>query len=220
MAEAADFWEQRYAGSDRVWSGRANAALVDVAAGLAPGRALDLGCGEGGDAIWLAEHGWRATGIDIAPSAIAHARAAADQRGLTPDGIEFVVGDLETLRDDARYDLVTACFLQSPVALARDDILRRGAELVAPGGRLLIVTHAVPPPWHPAAHQGETMPQPSDDLAMLALSREQWEVELAEVRQREATGPDGQQAVLDDGVLLMRRREGAGERSGGSATAQ
>ncbi|KGM12493.1 methyltransferase type 12, partial [Cellulomonas bogoriensis 69B4 = DSM 16987] len=71
--DPAAFWEDRYAGSGRVWSGEPNATLVDVVAGLTPGRALDLGCGEGGDAIWLARHGWDATGIDISPTAVARA---------------------------------------------------------------------------------------------------------------------------------------------------
>ena len=201
----ADFWERRYASSDRVWSGRANQALIDVASTLTAGRALDLGCGEGGDAIWLAQHGWRATGVDIAPSAIAHARVAADALGVSANA-SFIVGDLESPMDAAQYELVSACFLQSPVALGREDILRRATERVAPNGRLLVVTHAVAPPWHPAAHHHEALPQPSDDLAALDLPPELWEVELAEVRQREATGPDGQPAVLDDGILLVRCR--------------
>jgi SAM-dependent methyltransferase len=212
MDEPADFWEQRYASSDRVWSGRANQALVDVTGTLTPGRALDLGCGEGGDAVWLAQHGWDVTGIDISPSAISRARAAADALGLTagpaPDRIRFVVGDLESVTDAERYDLVYACFLQSPVALSREQILRRAAEQVGPGGRLLIVSHAAPPPWsqHLAHHHPEGMPQPADDLAALALSPELWDIELAEVRGRDATGPDGEHAVLDDGVVLVRRR--------------
>jgi SAM-dependent methyltransferase len=250
MDEPVDFWEQRYASSERVWSGRVNQTLVDVLAereltgvtptapaaatgpntpptlpaptaatahtgptvpaSATPGRALDLGCGEGGDAIWLAQHGWRATGLDISPSAIARARAAADTLGLGADSIRFEVSDLEALGDlpDAeRYDLVTACFLQSPVALSREQILRRAAERVSPGGRLLIISHAAPPPWSGLAHRhAEGMPQPADDLAALDLAPELWDVELAEVRQRDAVGPDGQHAVLDDGVVLVRRR--------------
>lgn len=207
MDQPADFWEQRYASSERIWSGRANQALADVAETLPPGRALDLGCGEGGDAIWLAQHGWQATGIDIAPSAIAHARAAAEALGLGPDRVTFRVGDLESGTDGERYDLVSACFLQSPVALSREQILRRAAEQVAPRGHLLIVSHAAPPPWSQLAHDHpEGMPQPADELAALELPPELWEVELAEVRRREATGPDGEHAVLDDGIVLVRRR--------------
>lgn len=207
MDEPAVFWEQRYASSDKVWSGRANQALVDVASGLTPGRALDLGCGEGGDAVWLAQHGWEVTGVDISPSATARGRAAAEALGLDPERIHFVAGDLESRVDDEKYDLVTASFLQSPVALSRERILRRAAEQVRPSGHLLIVSHASPPPWSNfAEHHPEGMPQPADELAALALPTERWEVVLAEVRSRQATGPNGQSAVLDDGIVLLRRR--------------
>jgi SAM-dependent methyltransferase len=208
MDDPADFWEQRYASSERVWSGRANQTLVDVVAPLSPGRSLDLGCGEGGDTIWLAQNGWQATGVDISPSAIARARAAAAAFGLGPDRATFEVADLETAADAAHYDLVTACFLQSPVALSRERILRQAASRVSPGGHLLIVSHAAPPPWskHLAHHHPEGMPQPADDVAALGLPPELWEVKLAEVRRRDAVGPDGESAVLDDGVVLVRRR--------------
>lgn len=206
MDEAADFWEQRYAGSDKVWSGRANQALIDVAATLTPGRALDLGCGEGGDAVWLAQHGWEVMGVDISASAISRGRAAADALGLAPERIRFVAGDLESRMDSDPYDLVTACFLQSPVALSRAQILRRAADQVSQDGHLLIVSHAAPPPWSNFAHQHpEGMPQPADELAALELPPDRWEVVLAEVRGREATGPDGTHAVLDDGIVLLRR---------------
>lgn len=219
--QPADFWENRYASSDRVWSGRANATLVDVVAGMTPGRSLDLGCGEGGDVIWLAQHGWQAAGIDISPTAIAHAREAATALGLGADRASFESADLDRLGasdtlgasggiphlDAAPFDLVTACFLQSPVALAREQVLRRALELIAPAGRLLIVAHAAPPPWSGLGQRHpDGMPQPADDLAALSLDPALWDVELAEVRQRAATGPDGEHAVLDDGVLLVRRR--------------
>ena len=55
------FWDERYAAHDRVWSGRPNPRLVEHATELPPGLALDVGCGEGADVVWLAEHGWRAT---------------------------------------------------------------------------------------------------------------------------------------------------------------
>ena len=206
MDDAAQFWEQRYARSDRVWSGRANRALVEVASALTPGRALDLGCGEGGDAVWLAQNGWDVTGVDIAPSAIARATAAADELGLNPERIRFVAADLESRDDAERYDLVTACFLQSPVPLARQLILRKAAEQVAVGGHLLVVSHAAPPPWSNLGdHHPDGMPQPADELAALDLPSDHWHVEIAEVRSRPATGPDGQQAVLDDGIVLLRR---------------
>src|SRR5690606_16629819 len=79
-----EFWEQRYAGSGggAVWSGKVNRSLAEVVADLAPGRSLDLGCGEGGDVLWLAERGWRAVGLELSETAVNRARAAADERGI------------------------------------------------------------------------------------------------------------------------------------------
>jgi thioredoxin reductase len=210
-----DFWEQRYAGADRVWSGRVNATLEAIARDLEPGRALDLGCGEGGDAIWLAENGWHATGVDLSPTAIDRARTAATARGLTAR-TTFVVSDLSTYTDtdtgtdpDAKtddYDLVTASFLQSPVHLPREQILRAATELVAPHGRLLIVGHAAAPAWAPPEHmRAVVFPTPEGDLAALHLDPTRWQTLVCEVRERAATAPDGSQAVLLDSVVLVQR---------------
>ncbi|KHK99451.1 hypothetical protein LK09_02000 [Microbacterium mangrovi] len=203
---AAAFWEQRYAESDRVWSGRVNAVLADVATGLEPATALDLGCGEGGDAVWLAEHGWTVTAVDISPTAVARGEAAARERGLE-DRLRFVAADLETFETDGRFALVTASFLHSPTMLDRVAVLRRAAEFVAPDGHLLITSHAAPPPWASQLHEhaAELLP-PDEDLARLAYDPAAWETVLCEVRRRDATAPDGSPATLDDGVILLRRR--------------
>lgn len=201
--EPVVFWEDRYASADQVWSGKVNHALVQVVSDLTPGRALDLGCGEGGDAIWLARQGWHATGVDISATAVGRASAAARAAGLGEDQIRFVAADLATWGGDDTYDLVAASFLQSPVELPRVDILRRIAQQVAPGGRLLVVAHAAMPPWgRGGAHQHEFV-SPSDEVASLGLDG--WTTEIAEIRSREATGPNGEQAVLDDTVVLLRR---------------
>lgn len=203
---AATFWEARYADSDRVWSGRVNAVLADVAVTLQPGRALDLGCGEGGDVIWLAEHGWEATGIDISPTAIARAAAAAEAAGLGTDRARFLAADL-TETPEGTFDLVTASFLHSPVAIPRQQILRQAAARVAPGGRLLITSHADFPPWAAVSdgHEHQFL-SPQEELDHLALDPDEWEVILAETRPRTTTSPDGARATLDDAIVLVRRR--------------
>lgn len=202
----ATYWEYRYTSSERVWSGRANPVLVDVAAGLEPGRALDLGCGEGADAIWLAQHGWRATGIDISPTAVRRATEAARAAGVSEDRVRFLAADLSTLDEEDSYDLVTSSFLHSPVDLPRTEILRQASARVAPGGHLLIVSHAAPPPWAniPHGHRPQ-LPTPADEVDALALDPKDWDVLVAEIRSRPATGPGGQHAVLDDTVVLARR---------------
>jgi cyclopropane fatty-acyl-phospholipid synthase-like methyltransferase len=198
----ADFWEDRYASTDQVWSGRVNHALVQVVSTLTPGRSLDLGCGEGGDVVWLAQHGWNATGVDISVTATSRAAEAAKAAGVPDERIHFHAANLETWSPHEPYDLVTASFLQSPVDLPRADILARVVEHVVPGGHLLIVAHAGMPPWATHAHH-HTFPTPDEEVAALGLDG--WTTEIAEVRSREATGPEGQRAVLDDIVVLMRR---------------
>ncbi len=201
------FWEGRYRDTERVWSGRPNAALVDAASVLAPGRALDLGCGEGADAIWLARHGWTVTGVDISPTAVARARREADNQQVGA-ATRFISKDLSTWEpDDGPYDLVTASFLHSPVEVPRTAILRRAATQVTAGGHLLIVSHAAPPPWIDLAeHPGHSFVSPAQDYVELDLDGQQWWVITAETSTRSALAPSGEPAELVDGVLLLQRR--------------
>lgn len=207
-AEAEEFWEQRYAEADTVWSGKPNQALVDVVGALPAGRALDLGCGEGGDSIWLAQQGWQVTGVDISPTALRRARAAARSAGVPEDDIRWVSADLATWAPDESYDLVSACFLHSPVEFPRTEVLRRAAGAVASGGLLLLVGHAQHPPWarEHRGHDEREYLTAEEELARLALPQPEWSPEIAEVRARDAVGPDGKPARLDDAILLMRRR--------------
>lgn len=202
------FWEEKYAGTAGIWSGEPNRALVDQVSGLAPGRALDLGCGEGGDALWLAGRGWTVTGLDLSSTALGRADAAARAAGLA-DRVSWLLADLADPADwpdEPAYDLVTACFLQTPLEFPRAEVLRRAADRVAPGGRLLVVAHAAPPPWSdvPAGRHGE-FPTVDEELADLALD-DGWEVEVAAVHERDATGPDGEHGHLSDTVVRVRRR--------------
>ncbi|MFK4484898.1 class I SAM-dependent methyltransferase [Curtobacterium sp. AB7] len=124
VGSARDWWEQRYAERDGIWSGRVNAVLADVAAALPVGRALDLGCGECGDVVWLAEHGWDTLGVDLSVTAIERGSRASVSAGVE-EQTAFVAADLATWETAARFDLVTASFLQSwPVEIPRAEILR------------------------------------------------------------------------------------------------
>lgn len=202
-----DFWEERYAASDRIWSGRVNRVLADVAPSLPPGRALDLGCGEGADAIWLAQQGWQATGIDISSTAIRRALDAAERAGLDADRVRFLAADLATV-PPGEFDLVTASFFHSPVEHPREEILQQALARVAPGGHLLITSHAGLPSWADASHPhaDHRFLSPTEELEQLALDPSAWDVVLAETRVREVTSPDGEAASIDDGVVLVRRR--------------
>ena len=205
-----EFWEHRYATTTRVWSGQANPTLAAVAAGFSPGRAIDLGCGEGGDAIWLAEHGWEVVGVDIASSAVRHA-----EEGLDARRIRFVAADVSSIGEPGAdpvfaaggYDLVASSFLHSPTPLDRIRIHRAAAELVAPGGHLLVVSHAAPPPWATLPHRAR-LAAPDEEFAALGLP-DVWEAVVVGTRSRRVTGPDGEPAELLDGLILVHRADAA-----------
>lgn len=215
---AAQFWEDRY-GTEHVWSGEVNASTARVveelmAAGTRPGRALDLGCGEGADAIWLARHGWDTTGVDISTTATERGRLAALEAGLEPSTIRFVAEDLSAWAAgdsaaegllDGPFDLVTASFFHSTVELARTAVLRRAAAAIAPGGHLLIVSHGAPPPWSEHAAHHHDLPDAGGELAALDLPAGEWTTIIAGERTRRGQGPDGREADLDDVVVLARR---------------
>ncbi|HRN29105.1 MAG TPA: class I SAM-dependent methyltransferase, partial [Terrimesophilobacter sp.] len=142
-----ELWDERYAATDRVWSGKPNAALIDTVSSIAPkGRALDVGCGEGADVLWLAAQGWDAEGIDLSQVAISRAQSQAQTAGVPA---QFHTTDAEqwarTHQDS--YALVSAAFLHTHGADDRAALLRRAASMVAPGGWLFILSHASPPPW-------------------------------------------------------------------------
>jgi SAM-dependent methyltransferase len=207
--DAVEFWESRYGEKTQIWSGKVNQALSVTAADLTPGSALDLGCGEGGDSIWLARRGWRVTGVDISETALERARGEAERLGFE---IDFESADLAEWRPVAAYDLVSACFLHSPVAFPRTEVLRRVAAAVAPGGHLLVVGHATPPPWSSLQdHQHSDDPDQvlihaDEQVRRLALDPDDWEIVIAEDRARGVHDPEGNPAVLEDAVVLARRR--------------
>lgn len=211
---AAVEWEARYREKDQLWSGNPNQVLVDVVSTLAPGRVVDLGCGEGGDSLWLASQGWQVLGLDFSPTAIERARRATAAANLEAD---FEVVDLEQWQPDGPYDLVVASFFHSHRGLERTAVLRTAAGAVVPGGHLFILGHAEPPPWsrshadkeggsdEDGAPQGpQNLLGPEEEVSTLNLG-EEWRVVISETRERSAVGPDGLPADLIDSVVLLQR---------------
>jgi 2-polyprenyl-3-methyl-5-hydroxy-6-metoxy-1,4-benzoquinol methylase len=136
-----DAWEERYSGEESVWSGHPNAQLVAEVSALTPGTALDVGCGEGGDVIWLAQQGWTVTGADFSAKGLARAAKHADDAGVA-DRTDWWQVDARTFAADGRsFDLVTTHFLHPPDG-GMVEVTGRLAEAVAPGGHLLVVGHA------------------------------------------------------------------------------
>ena len=211
---AAQLWDEMYRSRPRVWSGRPNPQLVAEAAGLPPGKALDLGCGEGADALWLAERGWTVTAVDVSAVALERAAAHAAEAGVG-DRVTWLQRDLATWTPEEQFDLVSVQFLHSTVAPWQPPH-RLAANAVRPGGTLLIVGHHPDglPPWSShqgGSHQGNShadtgMFFTADQLtAELGIAPPEWIVDVAESREREATGPDGQTAILADAVLRATR---------------
>lgn len=200
-------WDERYSARTALWSGAANRHLIAEAAELAPGTALDVGSGEGADAIWLARRGWIVTAMDISSVALARAAGHADaEPAEIGDRITWRHEDLTQWDPgDDRFDLVTAQYLHLPTG-PRDVLYRRLASAVAPGGTLLIVGH------HPSDLQ-TTMPRPprpelfftGDDLVAL-LEPDAWQIITNTSAPHEATDPEGRAVTVHDTVLRARRR--------------
>lgn len=206
--DASEFWENRYRtgrGEDgRMWSGRVNATVEAQVAGLTPGTALELGCGEGADALWLAGHGWTVTAVDLSAAALEVAALHATREGLA-DRVTWQQADLTTWHPTQEYDLVTSAFLHSPFEFPREAILRRAASAVAPGGRLLVVGHAASPPGSGHDHDPDAppLPTPAEVLTALDLSAD-WIVESTTTVERAATWR-GDDVTLLDAVVRVRR---------------
>lgn len=201
--DAFTTWEEHYSAKPQVWSGKVNARLAEIVPELTGTRALDLGCGEGADAIWLAERGWTVVAVDVSTTALDRGRAAAADRGVV-DRIDFQQHDLDTGFPAGEFDLVSAQFLHSPVEKDRPVILRRAAAAVAPGGTLLIVDHAAAPPWATRMHD-HVFPTAESVLAGLELDGAEWEPIHVGTVDRTVQGPDGQQVTLPDNVIRVRR---------------
>lgn len=199
----AELWDDRYRESDRIWSGNPNAALVREVEGLKPGRALDLGCGEGADAVWLARWGWKVTATDISRVALERAAGHAADAGVA-DRIDWQWHDLGASFPEGEFDLVSAQFLHSMGDLPRERILRQAASAVAPGGVLLIVGHAGFPSWE-HDHADVELPTTDEVLASLELPDGEWEVLLSAEHERIQNDPDGNPTTRTDNALKVRR---------------
>ncbi|WP_250003784.1 bifunctional 2-polyprenyl-6-hydroxyphenol methylase/3-demethylubiquinol 3-O-methyltransferase UbiG [Actinoplanes sp. M2I2] len=195
-------WDARYSENDRIWSGDANVVLVREVGDLPAGRALDLGCGEGGDAIWLARRGWQVTAVDISGVALARAQKHASEAGVT---VDWQKRDLLTDFPEGEFDLVSAQFLHFWGRFDREGILRRAAAAVAPGGILLIEGHLDTGPVRRAEHENAPeLPGPAEVIERLELD-EGWDVLVAEIHPREHI-IDGVAHERSDNTVKLRRR--------------
>lgn len=188
-------WDERYRTAELVWRSEPNRWVAEEVAMLSPGRALDVACGEGRNAVWLAEQGWDATGVDFSPVGLDKGRRMAAERGVQ---VTWVEADARTWEAPSPFDLVVVCYLQLPEA-DRRAALGHAAAALAPGGTLLVVGHdrsnrdrGVGGPQDPAV-----LFTPDDVVADLQLSGVPVEVRRAEVVRRPVDTDDGPADALD-----------------------
>lgn len=202
--EATRFWETHYQKRDQPWSGNPNTFLVATVAQREPGSALELGCGDGGDAIWLAGRGWRVTAVDISAVALGRVAERAAAAGVG-DRVTAERHDLARTFPAGQFDLVAALYLHTPFDFPHARVLQAAARAVALGGLLLDVEHASLAPWSWNQDRETPFPTPEEILASLDLDLAQWQIERLEAPEREATGPGGQVATVHDNIVAIRR---------------
>lgn len=176
-------WDARYAG-DEFWSGEPNGSLVVEVEGLTPGRALDIGAGEGADALWLASRGWEVTATDVAPSGLARLASRAESEGLTVQCLAVDANALQPFGDEA-FDLVTLFYGAIP-RTSDNRTITSILDAVAPGGTLLVVGH----PPHDPGTGGASLPWDRasfvsiGDIDAVIRSSAEWDVVVSERRDR------------------------------------
>jgi SAM-dependent methyltransferase len=192
------FWEQLWAKTlrdqpDKVAQRPPNAQLIAEVSDLAPGRALDAGCGHGAESLWLAAHGWRVTAVDFSPAALAHGRSTAEAMGIA-ERIEWIEGDLATwTAQPAHYDLVVCLYVHIAGSVA--EMVQRMASAVAPGGTLFMIGHRPLDPVTGAPTAAAKQVQVSVEETAAALDARSWELVVAEERPR-AIASSGVDAVI------------------------
>jgi thioredoxin reductase/SAM-dependent methyltransferase len=214
-ANEAD-WDHRY-GDELMWSGNPNGTLVNEIGGMAPGRALDVGAGEGGDALWLAQRGWQVTASDVSQRALERIDAEARHRGLAiechhADANALDAFDAFDAFETAAFDLVSAQYASIPRTPDGSGI-HNLLNAVAPGGTLLIVGHdldamrtAVDAPTLNHAFDPDAYVR-TDDFAFALTDSSKWDIEVNEKRVR-PPGAASASHHIEDVVLRARRRAG------------
>lgn len=201
------YWDERYGHEHHVWSGRPNAQLVAHVNALPPRRALEVACGEGADAIWLAERGWEVTAVDVSPIGLGKAETHARNRGEELAArIQWRAIDLfaDECVELGGFELVTSHFLHLPPAVL-DRAVGRLAAAVAPGGDLLYVAHDPSDLEIPGLrpHVPE-MFHSAEELAA-QLDGDEWEVLEAGAQPRAGEISGGERVTVHDAVLHARR---------------
>ena len=195
-------WEERYQSRPAVWSDQPNQPLVDEIEHVAePGTALEVGCGEGADAVWLAGQGWIVTAVDLSSTALERAAAHAEEAGVAQH-ITFTDRSLEdVLTDGQSFNLVTSLYTH-PEKGSRW-LVETLAPAVTPGGMLLVIGHHPSDPHAQSHERLRDVAFAAEDVSDV-LDRGEWEVS-ATLRERTTRDADGHERLWRDSVLVARR---------------
>jgi SAM-dependent methyltransferase len=213
-------WNARYDTSELIWKGEPNQFLPPEVAGLTPGRALDLACGEGRNAVWLATQGWDVTGLDFAGVGLAKAEQLAAEKGVTGT---WITADATTWEPPHTFDLVLVFYLQLP-ADQRGRALRTAVRALAPGGTFLLVCHDLLnlAEGHGGPQDPVVLTTTEDVLDDLAAAEIALEVELvterAEHVDRVVETDDGGRTAIDTFVRARRIDAAPASAAGTGAT--
>jgi ubiquinone/menaquinone biosynthesis C-methylase UbiE len=195
-------WDERYSGDDFVWHVAPNQFVASHLSKRTPGTAIDLGAGEGRNAVWLAQQGWRVRAVDFSAIGLEKGRTLATQHGVA-DAIDFVTADALVYEPPELVDLVLLSYLQLPV-VERCTVLERAATWLAPGGRLFVIAHdrSNVEEGHGGPSSAEVCYDVSESVAVL----HGLDVITAEVVQRSVETDDGPRTALDTLVIADRPR--------------
>lgn len=193
-------WDELYGSTELVWTAQANRFVVEELADLPPGHALDLGAGEGRNAIWLAERGWRVTAVDFSAVGLAKAAKLAEMRGVT--GLRWVEADLRGYRPgQAAYDLVLIAYVHLPPD-EFGPLLQTSASALAPGGTLLVVGHDADNIAH--GHGGPQDPRILHRVQDVVAALPGLTIRRAEQARRPVQSGEGDQVAIDTVVRAQR----------------
>jgi SAM-dependent methyltransferase len=198
--DAQAFWDGVYRGRDRSRHGEPHPYLREVLSAAVPGTALELGCGDGIAAIWLALRGWTVTAVDISPVALEAAAGHAERAGVS-SRITWQHADLREWTTQETFDLVAALFLHTPLELDAAALLARAAAQTRVRGTLLSVGHYTLPPWAWDPQETDGLLCASEVAAALGVHEPRWQIVLADEVPRTQRGHDGHDGTVLDAVL-------------------
>lgn len=203
-SETQAFWDQMHGTRDRSRHRAPHPRLASALGPVTPGRALELGCGDGVSAVWLASRGWAVTAVDVSAVALEAAAERASHAGVA-DRITWEHGDLTDWTTDETFDLIMAFFLHTPLELNGAAVLRRFAGQTRKGGTLLSVGHYTLPPWAWDPSDTEGLLSGAQLAAAVGIDEPEWTTVVADELPRAVTDHDGNESSVLDAVLHARK---------------